>query len=125
MSIPDILKRAYEENDWSLVSQAHQMLTGENLTDENIVSEDSDSEISFKDVDTPPQKYEKFKMRDRDEPIKGDGGRIAKREPMQIPSEGNRELGWTDEGTIAKEDSVKNNPHLGTTPKRVFEKRDK
>ena len=61
MSIPDILKRAYEENDWSLVSQAHQMLTGENLTDENIVSEDSDSEISFKDVDTPPQKYEKFK----------------------------------------------------------------
>lgn len=117
VSIPDMLKQAFEEENWSLVSQAYKSLTGEALKEQQ-------EEVRIKDLDEPMPKSKKkneFEMREKSESEKGDpeSGSMAKREPMTIPKKGERKLDWVDDGSIAKEDSVKSNPLLGTTPKKV------
>tara|TARA_R110000824_G_scaffold193063_4_gene375428 strand:+ start:172 stop:567 length:396 start_codon:yes stop_codon:yes gene_type:complete len=123
-SVPDLLKEAYEKQDWSLISKMYQSLTGEDLINEEL---DEEGDIRIRDIDSPnheleeEDKFSDFRVRDRDEPAEesSEMGNLAKRESMSIPEKGERELTWVDDGSIAQEDSIKKNPNWGTIPKKV------
>ena len=76
-SIPELLRKGFENDDWSYVSEAHQMLTGEYLlVDESLEPQEVVEE----------EKEEGFK---------------------------NRKMEWKDDGSIAANEKVSENPSLG------------
>lgn len=107
INLPSLLKEAILEQDWSKVSAAHEMLTGEAISyHENDTAEkpeqppaedvrESHIAKSYKD-DAP---YDSFNSQG-----------AARKQPMNLES---RKPQWVDDGSIAAGEMVSKNPSLG------------
>ena len=117
-NIPELLKMGFENDDWSYISEAYHMLMGEYL----LVDKPEPDQPAIEE----PQGFSK-EVRRKDESSyispaydgghrpefksTGDGeGQAARKEPMNLSK--NREL-WQDDGTIAANEKVSENPSLG------------
>ena len=111
-SIPELLKMGFDNDDWSYVSEAYHMLIGEYLLVENPQSSTEEQQGFAKEViQTEKSDYiSKAYKGDRPEFKSDEGGQQARKEPMNLSK--NREQ-WTDDGTIASNEKVSENPSLG------------
>jgi len=116
-SIPELLRKGFENDDWSYVSEAHQMLTGEYLlVDESLEPQDvveEEKEEGFSESVRQDESSYISKVYDGDRPSfqTDGGGQAARKEPMQLPK--NRKMEWKDDGSIAANEKVSENPSLG------------
>jgi len=111
-SIPELLKEGFDNEDWGRVSDAYHMLTGEHLAPP--VSENEQKGFS-QEIHHKEEASYISKAYDGDRPdFQGDtGGQQARKEPMSIPEK--RNLEWSDDGTIAANEKVSENPNLGVS----------
>jgi hypothetical protein len=118
-SIPELLKRGFDNDDWSYVSEAYHMLMGEYLLVEKptimasgtLEPEPEPAGFSKEVIQTEKSDYiSKAYKGDRPEFKSDEGGQQARKEPMNLST--GREQ-WTDDGTIATNEKVSENPSLG------------
>tara|TARA_R110000765_G_C18442775_1_gene547273 strand:+ start:49 stop:504 length:456 start_codon:yes stop_codon:yes gene_type:complete len=116
-SIPELLRKGFENDDWSYVSEAHKILTGEYLlVDESLEPQEVEVENkSFSESVRGDDSSYISKVYDGDKPsFKTDGGgQAARKESIQMPKE--RVMVWKDDGTIAANEKVSENPSLGVS----------
>jgi hypothetical protein len=115
-NIPELLKKGFENDDWSYISEAYHMMMGEYLLVEKPEPSDSSNtkeqqgfskEVNQKEESSYISKaYEG----DRPEFQSDQEGQQARREPMNLSK--NRPQ-WCDDGTIAANEKVSENPSLG------------
>ena len=109
-SIPELLKKGFDSNDWEYVSQAHQMLTGQSLVAEEAeIKED----VGFaEEVRTNESESYISAVYDGDHPDfqSDESSQRAKKEPINSKKRKNL---WVDDGTIAADEKVSENPSLG------------
>ena len=105
-NIPQLLKQAVLNQDWSKVEEAYQTLTGENITQAEPQSEGVEEKQSFI-AKAHSGNTTSFSNED------GDQTQAARKEPMNIPNQGSRKPAWTDDGSVAAGEMVSKNPSLG------------
>jgi hypothetical protein len=116
-SIPELLRKGFENDDWSYVSEAHQMLTGdyllvdESLEPQEVVEEEKEEGFSESVRQDESSYISKVYDGDRPQFQTDGGGQAARKEPMQLPK--NRKMEWKDDGSIAANEKVSENPSLG------------
>ena len=105
-SIPQLLKEAVLNQDWSKVEEAYQTLTGEQINHVESTTESSAEKQSFI-AKAHSGSTTSFGNND------GDQTQAARKEPMNIPNQGSRKPAWTDDGSVAAGEMVSKNPSLG------------
>ena len=114
-SIPELLRKGFENDDWSYVSEAHQVLTGEYLlVDKSLEPQEVEvEEEGFSESVRGDGSSYIAKVYDGDKPSfqTDGGGQAARKEAMQMPKK--RVMAWKDDGTIAANEKVSENPSLG------------
>ena len=119
-SIPELLKMGFDNDDWSYVSEAYHMLIGEYLLVEKPQSTIEEQHeglhaehqgFAKEVIQTEQSDYiSKAYKGEHPEFHDGEGTQRARKEPMNLSK--TREQ-WVDDGTIAANEKVSENPHLG------------
>ena len=108
MNIPELLNEALKNKDWSKVDEAHMLLTGVSLLEESV-----DATIEDQEIEENKEAANYFMGSSYKDGMPYDHARnsgAARRESIDINS---RENSWVDDGTIAADEKVSENPSLG------------
>ena len=108
MNIPELLNEALKNKDWSKVDEAHMLLPGVSLLEESVDATIEDQEIEENKEDANNFMASSYKDGKPYEHASNSGA--ARRESIDINS---RENSWVDDGTIAADEKVSENPSLG------------
>jgi hypothetical protein len=108
MNIPELLNEALKNKDWSKVDEAHMLLTGISLLQQPADGDSDDQVETENSQDANSFVASSYKDGKPYEHASSSGA--ARRESIDT---NNRENSWVDDGTIAADEKVSENPSLG------------